>query len=64
MPPTWARKPGADAASLAALLEREYGSGEALAEVPMWRRKYLWFPADGSKRPPYYGSWSRTRSAA
>lgn len=64
MPPTWARKPGADAASLAALLEREYGSGEALAEVPMWRCKYLWFPADGSKRRPYYGSWSRARSAA
>ncbi|KAK9846650.1 hypothetical protein WJX81_008416 [Elliptochloris bilobata] len=59
MPPTWARKAGADAASLAALLEREYGGGSGLAELPMWRRKYLWFSGDGSKRPPYYGSWSR-----
>ena len=63
MPPTWARKAGAGAAALAALLEREYGGGAALAALPTWRRKFLWFPADGSKRPPYYGSWCRVRRA-
>ena len=56
-----ARHPGAGA--LAARLEREYGGGAALAALPVWRRKFLWFPADGSARPPYYGSWSRASAA-
>ena len=63
LPPTWARRPGADAGALAARLEREYGGGAALAALPVWRRKFLWFPADGSARPPYYGSWSRGSAA-
>ena len=36
-------------------------AGQVAEGLKVWRRKFLWFPADGSARPPYYGSWSKTR---
>lgn len=35
---------------------RLYGENYNKDDLKIWRRKYLWFPAD-SECPAYYGSW-------
>lgn len=51
LPPSWARVRTA---------EEHVAEFGRLEKSRMWRRKFLWFPND-SKRPPYYGSWSKIR---
>lgn len=58
LPPAFARKVNSsrDPGQLAKLvLGHEHWKG-----VRTWRRKLLFFPADGN-RPPFYGSFSRRR---
>ena len=58
LPPSWARRPGAQ--QVAALrLEELRESGVDPSAVRIYRRKFIWFEGDGSERPPYYGSWPR-----
>ncbi len=64
LPPSWARAPDAERQLPKTLLER-YGSECHTSGMRTWRRKLLWFPGDTRdglpKRPPFYGSWSKTR---
>ena len=61
LPPPFSRKRGCPHDS-ADLLEKAQGHREWRG-VRTWRRKLLHYPADG-KRPPFYGSFSRTRCAS
>eukprot|EP00884_Botryococcus_braunii_P007750 jgi/Botrbrau1/16977/Bobra.49_2s0037.1 len=53
LPPSWARRH-----NVMERVEQLKGSG-SLSGARLWRRKFIWFPAD-SPRPPYYGSWSKS----
>lgn len=58
MPPTWARH--SDAEQRLEKVAETFGEGFCAPNVKAWRRKFVWFPAD-SERPPFYGSFSKTR---
>lgn len=65
LPPTWARRKDALRVLAAAHADR-FGSGFEPAEVPTYRRKFVWNCsahdlAVNPRRPPFYGSFSRTR---
>eukprot|EP00887_Chlorella_sp_A99_P006092 scaffold22.g6092.t1 len=57
LPPSWARRGDALQVAAARLQAICQESGQAPAEVKIWRRKLLSFPSD-TQRPPYYGSHS------
>eukprot|EP00889_Picochlorum_renovo_P001514 jgi/Picre1/28544/NNA_003946.t1 len=58
LPPSWAQSGDAREKALERMEELK-GSGVEPENIKVWRRKFIWFPAD-SKRPPYYGSHSLT----
>ena len=58
LPPSWAQSGDARDKALERMEELQ-GSGVEPENIKVWRRKFIWFPAD-SKRPPYYGSHSLT----
>jgi hypothetical protein len=64
LPPTWARKRDA-LQVLSRVHEERFGTGFDPAEVPTYRRKFLWHsgwdPDVNRRRPPFYGSFTRTR---
>ena len=60
LPPSWARETGAEQ-KLPQKLRDQFGDEQQAAGMKIWRRKFLWFPGDHSLRPPFYGSFSRTR---
>lgn len=64
LPPTWARKRDA-LRVLSRLHEERFGTGFEPAEVPTHRRKFLWHSGwdmdVNPRRPPFYGSFTRTR---
>ena len=61
LPPSWARAPDAERTLRQQLQDKQNGDGLAPAGTKTWRRKFLWFPGDLSRRPPFYGSCSRVR---
>jgi hypothetical protein len=62
-PPTWARRPGFTSTfSLHSACVAMYGEGYDPQAVRLWRRKLT--AHHTSVRPPYYGSWSKTRSVS
>jgi hypothetical protein len=58
MPPSFARYP--DCPTDPAVLVAKIFGHSSWQGVRTWRRKLLHFPSDGS-RPPFYGSFSRSR---
>ncbi|GFR48074.1 hypothetical protein Agub_g9912, partial [Astrephomene gubernaculifera] len=71
VPPTWSRRPNAptDIRVLAAAYYGDVGSlelreGGSWAGLRTWRRKLIAFPKKESARPPFYGSFSKTSTAA